>query len=173
LNPGARATTKSLVTGTSAVGKSSVAEELSKRGHSAWDADEHAAWLDDDDRPLEWWECRIDDPEWVKSHRWEWETDWIDGVLASDRDEYVCGSSSSLYEYVERFDRIYLLTLDVAIQNERLEARTNNDFGRDPAIRDLMRSWEKIFTADMLELGAIQIDASKPLADVVDEILSV
>jgi hypothetical protein len=92
-------------------------------------------------------------------------------VLGSDADEYVCGSASNLYEYVERFDRIYLLTLAESIQDERLEARTNNDFGRDPAIRDLMRSWEEIFAQDMLELGAVRIDASLPLAGVVDAIL--
>jgi dephospho-CoA kinase len=163
---------KVLVTGSSAVGKSAVAEEMQRRGHSAWDADEHAAWLNDAGRPLDWWECRIDDPEWVRSHHWEWETEWIEGVLGSDRDEYVCGSSSSLYDYVHRFDRIYLLTLDESIQDERLEARTNNDFGRAPAIRALMRSWEEVFTGDMLELGAVSVDASRPLAAVVDEILS-
>jgi hypothetical protein len=71
-------------------------------------------------------------------------------------------------DFLPYFSKVFNLKIDDETMMRRLADRTNNDFGKTPEEVQLMlalnRKGEK-------PAGAIDIDANKPLKEVVDEIL--
>jgi hypothetical protein len=78
------------------------------------------------------------------------------------------GSSRNRDDFLPYFSRIFNLKIDDETMMRRLADHANNDFGKIPEEVQLMlalnRKGEK-------PAGAIDIDATKPLREVVDEIL--
>ena len=81
---------------------------------------------------------------------------------------FVCGSSGNRDRFLLHFTKIFNLRIDDDTMRRRLRERTNNDFGKQPEEVELMlslnRSGEK-------PAGAIDVDATQPLDQVVDELL--
>jgi gluconate kinase len=148
-----------LVEGLSATGKSSVYDELTRRGYSALSTDRTWAYSAE---PSAGAPSRHDNWKWDKTKAIE--------ALKSDEADilFVCGSSRNRDDFLPHFSKIFNLKVDDETMMRRLADRTNNDFGKKPEEVQLMvalnREGEK-------PAGAIDIDASKPLKEVVDEIL--
>ena len=138
-----------LVEGLSGAGKSSVYEELIRRGYKAVSTDR--AWKDSADNSM-WDEQRalseLESPE--------------PDVL------FVCGSSRNRDRFLPYFTKIFNLRIDDDTMRRRIRERTNNDFGKAREELDLMlalnRSGEK-------PAGGIDVDATRPLEHVVDDVL--
>ena len=141
-----------LVEGLSGAGKSSVYEELIGRGYKAISTDRAWKLRTDTDAGSMWDEQKalreLESPE--------------PDVL------FVCGSSSNRDRFLRYFTEIFNLLIDDDTMRRRLEERTNNDFGKQPEELELMlrlnRRGEK-------PAGAIDVDATRPLDQVVDEVL--
>ena len=141
-----------LVEGLSGAGKSSVYEELIRRGYRAISTDR--AWkrragsvsVWDDEKAL----GELEKPE--------------PAVL------FVCGSSSNRDRFLPYFTAVFNLRIDDDTMRRRLRERTNNDYGKQPAELELMltlnRRGEK-------PAGAIDVDATQPIDRVVDELLRI
>ena len=71
-------------------------------------------------------------------------------------------------DFLHHFTKVFILRIDDDTMRRRLRERTNNDFGKQPEEVELMlgrnRSGER-------PAGAIDVDATKPLDQVVDEVL--
>jgi gluconate kinase len=138
-----------LVEGPSGTGKSSVYEELIRRGYKAISTDRA-------------WKARAD--------RSMWDEQRAVSELESPEPEvlFVCGSSRNRDRFLPYFTEIINLQIDDDTMRRRLQERTNNDFGKQPEELELMltlnRSGEK-------PAGAIDVDATRPLDQVVDELL--
>ena len=153
---------KVLVTGMSGTGKSTALAELGRRGFRVVDTDS-PGWS-----------------EWIPAAggaegEWVWREDRIAELLTSEgeRTLYVQGCVSNQGKFYDRFDAIVLLSAPVELILERIENRTTNDYGKGPGERGLILShfgWvEPLLRATCTH----EIDASKPLDDVVDALIAI
>lgn len=153
-----------LIEGVSGAGKTSVCVELRRRGYHAVNGDTDLAYQGDP---------ATGEPTDVPSH---WHHIWRVGQvrdMVADRSEsstFSCGGSRNRSKFIDLFDAVFVLEIDLDTLHERLGRRPEDEFGGRPAERDfvvqLHRSQE-----DRPE-GGIPIDATAPLAAVVDEIVA-
>lgn len=152
-----------LVEGVSGTGKTSVCKELRRRGHHAVDGDTDLAYQGDPE---------TGDPTDVPSH-WHhvWPVDTV-RLMVADRTEpltFFCGGSRNFSTFLDLFDGVFVLEIDADTLLRRLEVRAEDEFGAEPAERDLIVRLHR--TGEDTPTGGIAIDATAPLSQVVDEIV--
>lgn len=164
---------KVLVTGQAGTGKSSVAGELQRRGFAAYDTDSMPEVTGFDrvgtGEPVPWSE--ISHPIDFKRVAWNWRRPELERLLASADDVFVCAITANVYELAHLFDRIFVLVPDRETLAHRLRERTTNTFGKDPREAAGVLSHNEVIASQWRSRGGVEIDASRPLPDVVDEIL--
>ena len=151
-----------LVEGLSGAGKSSVCEELLRRGHKAISADRAWAHHADPDTGL---------PGGPISHdTWMWDQQKAVSELESPEPEvlFVCGSSRNRDHFLSYFTKVFNLRIDDDTMRRRLEARTDDDWPLGQEGVELMLELNR---SDEGPAGAIDVDATQPLDQVVDEVL--
>jgi dephospho-CoA kinase len=165
------------VTGISGAGKSAVCGELRRRGFEAHDTDqdENAVWVNRttgqvtavagaDERSRPGW---LEDQEWrVVPSKVQALAERADGRLV-----FLCGSTANEDEVWHLFSRVIYLAIDEQTLRDRLESRTSNDFGKAPKELEAILSWHQVGEADYLRFGAVVVNATLPLHEVVDKIL--
>lgn len=140
-----------LVEGLSGAGKSSVYDELIRRGYKAISTDRAWKYQADPDNSL-------------------WDRQKAVSELESPEPEvlFVCGSSRNRDRFLPYFTKIFNLRIDDDTMRRRLQERTNNEFGKRPEELELML---RLNQSDEKPAGAIDVDATQPLDQVVDELL--
>lgn len=168
------------ITGMSGSGKSSVLRELEALGYATYGVDElgYADWVDRQTGeiiPFSNDEDSVDIHEWYIKHRWVLSKDRIGQlkkqVDADDKLAFLGGMSEGIDEVWRYFDKVFLLTTDIETIQERIANRTDNDFGKAPDEMAEIISALEPYETKCKKLGAISIDATQPLENVVDEIL--
>lgn len=166
------------ITGMSGTGKSTVKEELTHRGYLAYDTDENelTIWTDKHSGQPASSSSAIQQgtPEWYETYLWTLQTEKVRVVAnqVTDRPVFMCGIPGNWREAIPMFDMVFCLTLDNESLEHRLTQRTNNDYGKAVhELRDILE-WNKSMATDAKNLGAILVDASLPVGDIVDTILS-
>jgi gluconate kinase len=151
-----------LVEGLSGAGKSSVYEELIRRGYKAVSTDRAWKYYADPDTGLRGGPRHSDNSMWDQQR--------AVSELESPEPEvlFVCGSSRNRDRFLPYFTKIFNLRIDEDTMRRRLQERTNNDFGKQPEEAELML---RLNRSDEKPAGAIDIDATQPLHHVVDELL--
>lgn len=153
-----------LIEGVSGTGKTSVCEELLRRGYHAIHGDRELAYQGDPEtsEPL----------DGVAHEHHIWNVDKV-RALASDRSHaasFFCGGSRNFHRFIDLFDRVFVLEVDLDTLNQRLTGRPEGEFGSKPAERNLIARLHA--TKEDIPKDAVGIDATAPLASVVDDILS-
>jgi predicted ATPase len=154
---------KVLVTGMSGTGKSAALAELGRRGFRVVETD------------LPGWSEWIEDEADPEGGGWFWREDRIAELLATEdeRSLYVSGTVSNQGKFYDRFDAIVLLSAPAEVILDRIGSRTTNEYGKEPAERDLIllhfHSVEPLLRATCTH----EIDASRPLDDVVSELIAI
>ena len=157
-----------LITGMSAVGKSSVVGELSKRGYRAidLDTDEWSQLVPDD--------SAYADPTSPTPMDWRWCEEKVYVLLTANADTlFVAGTSTYQARFYPLLDHIVLLTIPVTVVRDRLANRTTNAYGKDPA--ELRRELQLRTTVEPLlrRSACLEIDTSRhALPDVITMITS-
>jgi hypothetical protein len=150
-----------LVEGLSGVGKSSVHQELIRRGYNAISTDRVWSYHADPDTGL---------PGPIGYDTWIWDRQKAVNELESPEPErlFVCGSCRNRDDFLSYFTKIFTLRIDDDTMRRRLQVRTDDDWPLGPEAIEFMlrlnRSNEK-------PAGAIDVDATQPLDQVVDELL--
>jgi hypothetical protein len=146
----------------SGTGKSTALAELGRRGFRVVDTD------------LPGWS------EWIPAEgsaegEWLWREDRIAELLASEdeRTLYVSGCVSNQGKFYDRFDAIVLLSAPAEVILDRVEDRTTNDYGKAPEERDLVLSHLAWVEPLLRETCTHEIDASRPLDDVVGALIAI
>jgi gluconate kinase len=151
-----------LVEGLSGAGKSSVYEELIRRGYKAISTDRAWKYRVDPDTGLRGGSRHYDNSMWDQQK--------AVSELESPEPEvlFVCGSSRNRDRFLPYFTKIFNLRIDDDTMRRRLHERTNNEFGKQPEELELMLTLNR---SDEKPAGAIDVDATQPLNQVVDEVL--
>ncbi len=153
-----------LIEGLSGTGKSSVCQELQKRGYHAIDSDEEFAYFRDPKTGLP--------TEEVSQFYLTWNKEKVKKALCHTTEStFVCGGLVDLGGFAQYFKKTFILRVDDETLRSRILTRKNNDFGKKP--EDLARQleWNKGAEEYARQKGAVLIDATLPLEKVVDKIL--
>ena len=163
-----------LIEGVSGTGKTTVAEELQRRGYHVIHGDRELAYYGDPatGKPMDWppRESVADTVAWGNKH-WIWPVDKVRSLVADQRNaiSFFCGGSRNFSRFIDLFDEVFVLDVDLDTLNRRLAGRPEDEFGGRPAERELVvRSHA---TKEDVPRNAVSIDATQPIAGVVDEIL--
>ncbi|MEP1934215.1 MAG: AAA family ATPase [Roseibium sp.] len=152
-----------LIEGVSGTGKTSVCHELRRRGYHSINGDTELAYQGD---PVP------GQPVSGFTHEHHiWNMDQL-RTLTTDRSNaasFFCGGSRNWHTFIDVFDRIFVLEIDLDTLNKRLAERPDTEWGGKPAEREFIRQLHA--TKEEFPNGGIIIDATAPLATVVDEIL--
>jgi dephospho-CoA kinase len=164
------------ITGPSGVGKSTVRNELIKRGYEAHDTDEDgfSAWYDNQtlesvERPDP--ENRPDD--WYEKHDYRLSAEKVKELAKRAKAQliFLCGIPANDKEFKDYYSKIICLVIDEETMTKRVTSRTTNTFGSSPDELKLMLHWHGKMLERYKEWGATMVDATQPLDKVVDEIL--
>ncbi len=152
-----------LIEGVSGTGKSSVCRELRRRGHHAVDGDRDLAYQGDPE---------TGEPTDGFTHEHHiWRVDEV-RLLAANQDQavtYFCGGSRNFSTFLDLFDGVFILEVDRATLNRRLDQRRGGDWGATHAQRELIERLHR--TKEDIPRDGIVLDATAPIARVVDEIV--
>ena len=151
-----------LIEGVSGTGKTSVCKELQRRGYYAINGDTELAYQGDPEtgKPT----------DGVTHEHHIWDVDRVKALVAS-QDEAVaffCGGSRNFSKFIDLFDGVFVLEVDLDTLNRRLDERTDDEWGAKPERELLVRLHR---TKEDIPKNGIAIDATAPIAHVVDEIV--
>jgi shikimate kinase len=158
--------TRILVTGISGTGKSSVLDELGRRGYRVVDTDDEG-----------WREYRPYREPIDELHRgeWHWVEERMTALLESDdgRPLFVGGGARNQSTFYDRFDAIVLLRAPVDVLLERVARRTTNAYGKTTLERAEI-------VADIAEIEPIlrrgcthELDADRSIEDDVADLIAI
>ena len=153
-----------LIEGVSGTGKTSVCDELRRRGYHAVHGDRELAYRGDPE---------TGEPTDGFGHEHHmWHVDKVKALVAN-QDEAVtffCGGSRNFAMFIDLIDGVFVLEVDLDTLNRRLDERPKSEWGGRPAERELIRRLHQ--TKEDLPTNGISIDATAPVTHVVDEILN-
>lgn len=168
-----------LIEGISGTGKTAVAEELQRRGYHVLHGDRELKYRGDPKTGAQLvepaHETEMDKVLWRHEHLL-WDIDKIKSVIADHSHEFsfFCGGSRNFSRFVDLLDGVFVLEVgDLETLLRRLDERVAldpTDFGGTPEEKELVA--RKHASREDIPLGGIVIDATAPIAHVVDEILS-
>ena len=166
------------ITGIAGSGKSTVRQELLYRGYKVFGGaeDSIAAFYDNNSGKRVKRLVRAEErtPEWLSKHSWKIPRPIVMKLhlLAKDEPIYICAyTANDKSELWDLFDKIFALTIDKETLKYRIATRTNNDVGKTPNELNDILNQQKTAKKEYQKLGAIIIDAKRPVKKVVDEIL--
>jgi adenylate kinase family enzyme len=163
-----------LIEGVSCTGKTTVAEELRRRGYHVIHGDRELAYRGDPEtgEPLDDLapEGVTDKLTWAHQH-WIWRVDKVKSLIADRRHaiSFFCGGSRNFHRIIDLFDEVFVLDIDLDTLTRRLAGRPEDEFGGKPHERALILQLHA--TKEDIPKGGVVIDATAPLELVVDEIL--
>lgn len=142
----------------SGTGKSTVLAELARRGFETVDTDEGdwTRWSNDEDGYV-WIEERI-------AH-----------LLARERETtlYLSGTVSNQGRFYPAFDAVVLLSAPAAVLMRRIETRTSNNYGKQPAERALIRQHLAEIEPLLRRTCTHQLDATRPVDEIADDLVRI
>ena len=152
-----------LIEGVSGTGKSSVCEELQRRGYQTINGDHELAYQGDP-------ETGEPTPGFTHEHH-IWPVDKVK-ALAANQDRaatFFCGGSRNFSKFLGLFDGVFVLQVDVDTLNRRLSRQSGQSVGWKTSGADLMAQMHQ--TEEDIPRNGIWIDATAPIVCVVDEII--
>lgn len=152
-----------LIEGVSGTGKTSVCHELIRRGFHAVNGDMELAYQGDPE---------TGEPTDTGSHEHHiWDVDRVRALVAdsSEPAAFFCGGSRNFSKFIDLFDEVFVLDVDLDTLLSRLYERPYGEWGSEPSERELIVRLHG--TKEDIPGTGIVVDATRPLAEVVDVIL--
>lgn len=155
-----------LIEGVSCTGKTSVCDELQRRGHHAIHGDRELAYFGDLETGYP------SDDSTSENRAWIWDVEKVRALVAdqSHAATFFCGGSRNNGRFIHLFDKVFVLEIDLDTLNQRLAARTDDEWGGTASEGQSFARLQHE-TKEGLPKKAIIIDATAPISNVVDAIL--
>lgn len=152
--------TQILITGMSGTGKTSVIEELSRRGFRAVDTDSD-----------EWseWTLTPEETDWI------WREDKMQHLLTSPHQTplFVCGCKTNQGRLYVHFDHAVLLSAPLEVMLERIARRTNNPYGQRPEEREQIVQYVQSVEPLLRRGASLELDTSTmTVSEVADQVMA-
>jgi hypothetical protein len=163
-----------LIEGVSGTGKTAVCKELQRRGYHAINGDRELAYLGDPEtgNPTD---CPIDEPSAIfRSEHHIWDVEKVETLVANQDKAatFFCGNSKNSSKFIDLFDGVFILETDLDTLNQRIDERVAldpTDWGAKPVEREIIARLHQ--TREAIPGSGVTIDATRPLEQVVGEIL--
>jgi hypothetical protein len=167
-----------LITGPSGAGKTTLSEYLDSKGYTTVDADSTPGlsyYVNKNNKPVPY--PAGADAGWWATHNYVWELDrlakLIDGLQPSDGNIFLSGNAGNIKKAWPMFKTVFYLDIPQDIMLTRIAGgEANHNFGQRVEDRNQLVRWAEPFKEEMLALGAVTIDATKPVDKVATSILS-
>ena len=165
---------KYLITGVAGTGKSTVAKELQKRGYAAYDTEVGFSYYVNKQTGEKAAYPAQPSLEWYAQHERVFDEQVLNNLFKKHADEplFICSITANQKKFYPQFKKIFLLTASDDLIASRLETRTNNHFGKHPLDKYRILSGHQAFDHELKSAGAIAIDSSQTLDQVITEILA-
>ena len=155
-----------LIDGVSCAGKTTVCDELQRRGYHSIHGDRELAY---------WGDLKTGEPVdgSTDEHRaWIWDVEKVRALVADQKHAatFFCGGSRNSDRFIGLFDGVFVLEVDLDTLNRRLAARPEDEWGGTASEGESFARLQHE-TKEGLPENAIIIDATAPLSSVVDTIL--
>jgi broad-specificity NMP kinase len=153
-----------LIEGSSGTGKSAVWEELQKRGYRAINGDRELAYRGDPETG------RRIEGSGFGSHIWD--VDKVREIVSNKDDDvaFFCGGSRNFHKFIDLFDKVFVLDVEIETLRERLDRRTADDWDVNNPANNTDFVLRLHVTKEDLPDG-ITINTARPINEVVDIIL--
>jgi shikimate kinase len=142
-----------LVTGMSGVGKSTLLEEMSRRGYPVVDTDYDGWTLSDG----------------------TWDEPRMAALLAERSEVVVSGTVENQGRFYDRFDQIVLLTVPLNVLLDRVLRRSNNPYGKTAEQQAEIEGYLGEVEPLLRLRATLELDGRRPvgeLADIVERLLA-
>ncbi len=152
-----------LIEGVSGTGKTSVCDELRRRGYYAIHGDRDLAYQGDP---------KTGEPLDGFAHEHHiWNVDKVSALVAdqSHAVSFFCGGSRNFDRFIDLFDGVFVLEVDLDTLNRRLAVRAKDEWGGRVSEREFIARLHA--TKEDIPKNAITIDATASISRVVDAIL--
>ena len=163
-----------LISGVSGAGKTAVCAELRRRGYQAIDGDNELAYQGDPDTGLPTHGLRHEHSATFISEHHIWDVEKVKALVANQEEAvtFFCGGSRNFSQFIAVFDGVFVLEVDLDTSLRRIDERVTldpTDWGGTPEEREI--TVRMYHSKEALPQNGAFIDATAPLARVVDEIL--
>lgn len=156
-----------VIDGVSCTGKTSVCDELQRRGYHVIHGDEELAY---------WGNLETGEPmdgSAEAQRAWIWDVAKVRELVADHTQvaTFFCGGARNSNRFIGLFDAVFVLEIDLDMMNWRLAARPETEWGGTAQEGEAFARFQHA-TKQGLPKNATHIDANAPLARVVDSILN-
>ncbi|WP_112241218.1 AAA family ATPase [Kribbella monticola] len=139
-----------LVTGMSGAGKTTVLDELRRRGHLTIDTD-YDGWV-------------LRDGTWDEPR--------MDELLTQHADIVISGAVENQGRFYDRFEHVILLSAPLETLIERVSRRTNNPYGKTVEQRAEIAQYVETVEPVLRRGATLKLDGRRPISDLADAIES-
>jgi broad-specificity NMP kinase len=167
---------KVYITGVSGNGKTAIVKEFNKRGVVAFDIEEIeglCAWVNRETQKSG--DEYFPTMEWLQTHDWICKIDKLKEFLGAYKDVIVTGITTNQDDFLDLFDKVFLLQSGKETFLKRLETRHlnpgENTFGKNQVERDYVVSGFLDFEQKLIKHGAISINSESTISVMADQII--
>ncbi len=155
-----------LIEGVSCAGKTTVCDELQRLGYQPIHGDRELAYRGDPETG------ETVDGNAPGHHIWD--VDKVRVLVADQTHEatFFCGGSRNSAKFIDLFDAVFVLEIDLDTLNQRLAARPEDEWGGTASEGESFARRQHA-TKEGLPQNAVSVDSTAPLATVVTKILRV
>lgn len=167
---------KIYITGVLGTGKSTIAKELEKRGLHVISIDAVkglCCWRNK--KTGKEMQYNFDgDKEWFENYGWTCDVEKLKELINIDEKIIiVTGIADNQNSYLDLFDKLFVLRCKPEIFLKRvIERKTDNLFGKSLQEREYLLGFYQDFEKDLLERGAVPVNAEMPIENVADKIIA-